>query len=193
MRSWCAVLFWEWLQNVWAVAGVLLGAHAWRGGTVWSAASLGVAGALATALVIRWSEGRKQSVAREPWRLTLANALGFSLGALLLVWYLSLGTPWICGVDTLAGVGLGLVLARMQEQAARGSPAFSNRRSMLRHRLAFVLSFPGTFILMRLAARLALPWVLLSIFPISVLLSAVIAACDYTGAPGGTPARPRAE
>jgi hypothetical protein len=185
MRARLSILMWEWLQNAPAVLGVVIGLQCRARGEPGWAAGLAAAGGVLSALVIRWTEGRKQEGGAEPYRLTLANAIGFALGSMAMTWYLGAGTPVLFVVDLGLGAALGLGLSVWQERAARGSTAFSDVRSRRLHRIAFMTSFPVVLVLLRLTARLDVVWALLSVVPISLLLSVVIALIDYGGGTHG--------
>lgn len=179
MRKWLGMLGWEWLQNAPAVLGVIAGAQCRARGDLWWAAGLAAAGGVASALLIRWTEGRKQAGSSEPYRLTLANAAGFASGSVAMTWYLGTGAPVFFVMDLVCGAALGLGLSLWQERAARGSTAFSHARSGRLHRIAFVASFPFVLMLLRLAVQLDVAWALLSAAPINLLLSLVIVSIDY--------------
>ncbi|MEJ2208439.1 MAG: hypothetical protein P8129_05310 [Anaerolineae bacterium] len=162
-------LFWEFLQNVPLVAGLLWGLDAWQAGKWGLAATWMVGGSVVGALAIRATEGRIVSGHREPWRVVLANVLVMAGLMFVVAVYLAAGwSAWWS--DLLLGFGAGIGLGVAQDLAA-GSPVGWT------HAFALGLCvFLGLFGIRLLAVH----WPPLpSVLVISGLVTVLIVVADY--------------
>lgn len=171
------IFFWEFIQNLPLVAGLMLAIQLWQEAIVAVAVGAMLAGSLLGAVLIRLTEsrivGRGQSGGlqngREPVTVTVANIALMFLFTLLLTIYLT--AIWSSIItDLLAGGVIGFVLSAGQSKAAGRSISW-------RHSLAFAAAFPAALITIRLLST-QLPVVIAILF-ITAVVTLIITFIDY--------------
>jgi hypothetical protein len=174
--SFGTMFFWEFVQNIPLVAGLMVALQLWEVSIV-SAVTAMTAGSVLGALLIRLTErrivGQNEMVGlqegREPISVTLTNIVFMFLFMLALTIYL--GAAWSSIVtDLLAGALIGFILSAGQSKAAGAAVVW-------RHSLAFAAAFPAAIITIRLlSAVVPLP---VSILLITGLVTLIITFIDY--------------
>lgn len=170
------MFFWEFIQNLPLVAGLMVGIQLWQDAFVIAAVGVMLIGSLVGAILIRLTEsrivGRDQAGlhgGQEPLAVTLTNAVLMFLFTLLLTIYLT--AVWSSIItDLLAGSLIGFILSAGQSKAA-------NQPVSGRHSLAFAAAFPVTLITIRLFSA-QLP-VAAGILVITAVVTLIITFIDY--------------
>lgn len=169
--------FWEFIQNLPLVAGLMLALQLWQDAFVISAFSAMLAGSFLGAILIRLTEQRivdpnqagKLPGNREPMAVTAANFVMMFLFTLALTIYLT--AAWSSLVtDLLAGGLIGFILSAGQSKAA-------HRPVSWRHSLAFGAAFPSALITIRVFSA-ALP-AIVGILLITAIVTLIITYIDY--------------
>jgi preprotein translocase subunit SecE len=172
MRSWNRAAragFWEFVQNLPLVAGLLLGLDAWRAGTWGLAVVWMVGGSAAGSLMIWATESKMVEGHREPLRAVLVNVAVMAVLMWVVVLYLAAGwSRW--WTDLLVGAAVGSGLGIAQDLAAGSSIG-------LRHSAAFALAFALGLVGVRLAVAGLSP--VLAILAVTLVVTVAITLLDY--------------
>ena len=177
--------FWEFVQNLPLVAGMMLALQWWQESQLILAVTAMIVGSVLGAALIRLTEtyilygGRpgerieadaeKRPGQREPLAVTLANVVMMFIFMLMLTLYLTAGwSSWL--TDFLVGGLIGFILSAVQSKAAK-EPVD------LRHSLAFTAAFPVAILIIRFLST-AVP-VLVSIILITTIITLIITLIDY--------------
>jgi len=168
--------FWEFIQNLPLVAGLMLGLWLWRDAEVIPAILTMLAGSFLGAALIRLTERRIVGPDRaglqgnqEPIAVTITNFGLMFILMLGLTAYLS--ADWSsAATDLLAGSLIGFILSASQSKAA-------GRPIGWRHSLAFAAAFPAALIIIRIFSA-ALP-VNVGILLITAIVTLIITYIDY--------------
>lgn len=170
------MFFWEFIQNLPLVAGLMIGIQLWQDAFVVAAVGAMLVGALLGAVLIRLTESRIVGRDRaglqdgqEPVAVTATNAALMFLFTLLLTVYLTAAWSSII-TDLLAGSLIGFILSAGQSKAA-GLPVSG------RHSLAFAAAFPIALIAIRLLS--AEQPVVINILLITTVVTLIITFIDY--------------
>lgn len=169
--------FWEFIQNLPLVAGLILAIQLWQEGLMVTTLAAMITGSILGALLIRLTElriiGGHQSGGlqeeQEPVAVTAMNAALMFLFMLILTVYLTAGWSSIA-TDLLAGSLIGLMLSAGQSLAA-------GRAVGWRHSLAFTAAFPASIITIRLLTAI-LPLFITILF-ITTIVTLIITVIDY--------------
>ncbi len=184
--SFRTMFFWEFIQNVPLVGGLMIAIQWWQDSLLISSLTAMISGSLLGALLIRLTE--RQIVDedqaglvgnREPMAVTATNVVLMFLMMLILTVYLT--AEWSSFLtDLVAGALIGFMLSAGQSKAA-GRPMGG------RHSLAFTAAFPLALISIRTLSA-TLP-ILINILLITIIVTLVITYIDYghlTSVEGGT-------
>lgn len=164
-----SALFWEFVQNLPLVAGLLLGLDAWQAGTRGLAVACMAGGSAAGSLIIWATESRMVEGHQEPLRAVLANVVVMAVLMFVVVLYLAAAwSRW--WTDVLAGVVVGIGLGVAQDLAAGSSIG-------LRHSAAFALAFALGLVGVRLLVA-ALP-LALAVLAVTLVVTVAITLLDY--------------
>jgi hypothetical protein len=160
------IFFWEFIQNLPAVVCLLIGAELWPRPSTFL---LALAGGLGSALVIAWTEHYKDPGYREPFRMLVTNAIGFSIMIFLVAVFLNRIHGLV--LDLLLGLLIGAMVACIQNLA-------QNKTISLRHVLAIGLASSVALTLVAFIDRSGIG------FPLKVLIvngltSGIIVVVDY--------------
>lgn len=165
--------FWEFVQNLPLVAGVLYGLFFWQQARVASALACMVVGSILGAVIIWATEARIVSGHHEPWQVVVTNMIGMAALMLLVVVYWS--APWSSWwTDVGLGLLAGTALAVAQDLAAKA-------RIGVGHALALAVSLALALVGVRLLARVFPVW--LNVLWITLTVTAVICWLDYREMP----------
>ncbi len=115
-----SVILYESLQNLPLGVGFVFAVVEWRAGNQVAAMAWVVAGALASSLLIRFTEPRIIASRPEPWRVTGANAVAMALLMILLAIYMSAGWGGYTA-DLIIGLVAGSAVGALQSIVARES------------------------------------------------------------------------
>lgn len=179
--------FWEFIQNLPLVAGLLVAIDWWQAAMAIPSLVAMLSGSLLGAILIRLTERNIFNEDhmgglignREPIAVTVTNVVLMFLLMLILTVYLT--AVWSNPLTDLAvGSLIGFGLSASQSKAA-------NQPVSGRHSLAFAAAFPIALIILRTLSA-ALP-ISISILLITVVVTLIITYVDYghlTSAKGGT-------
>lgn len=181
-----AMYFWEFIQNLPLVAGLMLALQWWQASLLVSSITAMISGSLLGAVLIRLTENyivdEDQAGLvgnREPISVTLTNIV--VMFGLMLILTIYLTAEWSNLItDVPLGALIGFALSASQSKAA-GRPIGG------RHTLAFTAAFPIALIALRTLST-ALP-VILSILLLTLIVTLIITYIDYghlTSVEGGT-------
>lgn len=171
------MFFWEFIQNLPLVAGLLLAIQLWQETLVFASITTMITGSLLGALLIRLTESNILGQSRigglqenrEPITVTLTNIFLMFVFMFGLTVYLT--AAWSSPLtDILAGALIGFILSAGQSLAAR-------RTVNWRHSAAFAAAFPAALISIRFLSTF-LP-LILSILLITVIVTLIITYVDY--------------
>lgn len=171
------MFFWEFIQNLPLVAGLIAAMQLWLGGMVPASITAMIAGSVIGAVLIRLTEGNilgEDGIGglqgnREPIRVTLTNMGLMFIFMLILTIYLT--AEWSSPLtDLAAGSLIGLTLSAGQSLAA-GRPVGK------RHSLAFAAAFPAALIIIRFLSGSLPP--IISILLITLIVTFIITYIDY--------------
>ncbi|MFZ0549109.1 MAG: hypothetical protein WAM60_26920 [Candidatus Promineifilaceae bacterium] len=172
------IFFWEFIQNLPLVAGLLAAIQLWQDSAVVAAVGTMFLGALLGATLIRLTEGKivsqrpnhgLEEYSQEPVSVTVTNIALMFFFSLALTIYLT--ADWSSFLtDLLAGGLIGFALSAGQSKAAR-SPV------SIRHSLAFAAAFPAALITVRLLS--AVFPIAISILVTTMLVTGIITLIDY--------------
>jgi hypothetical protein len=160
------IYFWEFLQNLPALAALLWGAQWWP--RLWGLL-IAFAGGLGSALIIALTEHYKDPGYREPIRMVVANAIGFSFMVIVASALLSWVAGWIPAL--LLGLVFGAAVACIQNLVQTKSIS-------VRHVLAIGLGSAAALALIVVVDQLGmgLP---LKVLIVNGLVTAIIVVVDY--------------
>jgi hypothetical protein len=165
------ILFWEFVQNLPVLAGLVLAYEQWQKGHSLPCAAFILAGSLGSSVLIALTEKWKVPGHREPVNVFLTNLVGMLVATTGLVAYLSAGWgSWMTdlAIGSVGGAGLGIA----QSLAAR-------ERIDGRHCLA--LGIAAALALLLIRGMLSSGWpAWLNITGITLLATLIIAFIDYT-------------
>jgi len=165
--------FWEFLQNLPLVAGLLLGLEAWQAGRWGLAVGWMAAGSTVGALVIWATEARIVDGHRESARVVLTNVVVITILGVALVAYLS--SAWSRWWTDLIGGAVGALLLGISQDLAAG-PARVGGIDW-GHCAALALAFGCTLLGVRvLMASLPLAF---NILVVTALSAAAVVLIDY--------------
>ena len=176
MKQFRIKYFWEFVQNLPLVVGLLLAIQAWQKGLPFTSIVVMILGSILGALLIRFTEqfivpedqaGLVGNM--EPISVTLTNVVLMFIFMLVLTAYLTAvwSSLW---TDLPVGSLIGVILSASQSKAARQPVS-------LRHSAAFAAAFPLALITLRLFSE-ALP-LLISSLLITVIVTLTITYIDY--------------
>lgn len=171
------MFFWEFIQNLPLVSGLMLAVEFWRESFVPAAITAMTAGSLLGAVLIRLTErnilGRNDTGglqgSREPITVTLTNLAMMLIFTFILTVYLT--AEWSSLLtDLIAGIFIGFLLSAGQSLAA-------GRAINRRHSLAFAAAFPAALMIIRILSA-SLP-ISLGILLITIIVTLIITYIDY--------------
>jgi hypothetical protein len=169
--------FWEFVQNLPVLLGFGAAVWWWAREEREKSAGAAVAGGLVGALVIRYTEAWK--IGRpfmEPWRVTVVNAVGFTLFLVLFALYLGSEGRWSnrrmdAALGALAGGGFALA----QGLAAPGAPVIG----IVLHSVALALAAAVVLMLVRRMKARSLRAALGNAALVTLAMTAIITVIDY--------------
>lgn len=164
-----SLLFWEFLQNLPLIAGLVASLQLWQQDRYLAAVACVGVSSFTGSLIIRATESRIVANYRESLRVTIANIAVMAVLMLAAVAYLLAGwSSW--QTDLFVGVLAGVVLGAAQGLAAR-------KNISINHCVAFACAGPLALIGPRVLAAV-LP-VLPNILIVTVVVTLVVGLIDY--------------
>ena len=164
------VIFWEFVQNLPALAGFAWAIDLWQKGRFGVAIAYIAAGGAAGAVLIALTEARKQAGYQEPRAVLLANIVSIPIIMFVLVVYLTARwSSWLTdlAICVLGGIGLGIV----QSLAAK-------KKINAVHCIALGIASPLVLICIRWLLNTGLSiWV--NILLMCLLATLIISLIDY--------------
>jgi hypothetical protein len=163
------VFFWEFVQNLPAIAGFLLALDLWQQAKPLPSLACMVASSVTGSLVIWATEARIVAGHREPPQVVVTNVAGITVLMLVLAAYLSAGwSKW--WTDLVFGLFGGVALGVAQDLAAGSRVGWG-------HATAFALAFSLGLVGVRILSA-ALP-LGASVLVVTAAVTALICVTDY--------------
>lgn len=180
------LLFWETIQNIPSVVGVVFTIKSWKSENKWLKFIIPLLGGIGTVIMLGVFENIKLQVTTLPSESV--NNMGsiaigvvtFTVFILLAGWYYS--SKWSSTKsDVIFGVSVALLLTALEVWAnvVKGDHAVNSYARVFAHTISFLLAFPATVVVIRKASQVSGGMLAIWTLAALLLMSGIIVAIDY--------------